>query len=385
MTEMGNDPASPRPPPIVRPARPGQRRLHPFLTSVVSVLLSGLAAEAVCRVVLPPVREFWPAGMFQRDPDPAIGFRLTPGFSCRVRNLRLTYTSTTNSLGFRGEEPSFGPTRRVAAVFGDSFTFGMGVENHETFTAAVRARLAPSGWEVLNTGVPTYGPAQEFGVYEDLCRRHRIDTVILQLFQNDVIDQERPPEYGVYQGILYQHVPATWWEKAGAWVLRRSELLAQVKFHIGRRGSDSRMPDYLSAGFEREAASEIRSTTALLERWCARARERHQRMIVLYIPRSEQVEPQWQPQIERWRREGKQVDLDAAHRSLAAFVKSRTDVSYVDVVEAFRADYRRGGPPLYLSGDLHTNAVGHRRIAGLLINELAGPVSGRSHAPGSGS
>ena len=93
---------------------------------------------------------------------------------------------TTNSRGLRGTKEHAVPKppgrRRIVAV-GDSFTWGLGVRDEETWTAVLQTLLRDV--EVINLGVTAYGTDQQ---YLRLCEegfRYEPDLVILGFFGPD--------------------------------------------------------------------------------------------------------------------------------------------------------------------------------------------------------
>lgn len=115
--------------------------------------------------------------------DEKRGFRLAP-------NLRgITFNGaplSTNSLGFRGatEYPVPKPTlpTRVLAL-GDSFTFGEGVTDAETWPAQLQGLLP--GIEVANLGAPAYAHDQMLYALQDQGVAVEPDVVILGFYLYD--------------------------------------------------------------------------------------------------------------------------------------------------------------------------------------------------------
>jgi hypothetical protein len=111
--------------------------------------------------------------------DPLLGWRLRS-------DLRLDGVQT-NSLGMRArvEFPLDPPTgRRRLLMVGDSYTFGSGVRNEETFGQVLADRHLP-GWDVLNLAVPGYGTDQQVLSFEHVGLRYRPDVVLLGFFVRD--------------------------------------------------------------------------------------------------------------------------------------------------------------------------------------------------------
>jgi hypothetical protein len=117
---------------------------------------------------------------------------------------------TTNDLGFRGSEFAVSnqdgrlvatkPPDVVRMIFlGDSFTFGEGVRDEDTYparTAALLQQEHPSGsprFEAYNLGVGAYNTAQELSLLEHLGLKLLPDCVVLGYVLNDA----EPPMFAV--------------------------------------------------------------------------------------------------------------------------------------------------------------------------------------------
>ena len=110
--------------------------------------------------------------------DPELGWAPTPShgppYAFDRSGIRVADPSTNYA-----EKPS-GSALRVA-LFGDSFTNGIGVSQPETWAAELE-RQSPSGrLEVLNFGVPAYGMDQAFLRYRKTGRRFQPDVVVFGL------------------------------------------------------------------------------------------------------------------------------------------------------------------------------------------------------------
>jgi hypothetical protein len=170
----------------VAPRRTAFRVAAAALT-VVAVL--GVC-EIACRAILgdrfvgelPPRRAEEVIG--RHDPD--IGWALTPGAHARVVAERATYDVALNSRGFRDVERGArrAGVRRIALV-GDSYGFGWGVAQDETFGALLE-RDARVGAEVANLCVPGYSTDQELWTLEREGRSLAPDLVLVQFCPNDV-------------------------------------------------------------------------------------------------------------------------------------------------------------------------------------------------------
>jgi len=91
--------------------------------------------------------------------DSLYGFGLEPGRYAVHINKGLTYTVTHDSTGKREVSRTQSSNDiGVVSFFGCSYTYGMGVNDHETFTSLV-ARQLPA-WHIKNHAVPGFGTVQ---------------------------------------------------------------------------------------------------------------------------------------------------------------------------------------------------------------------------------
>jgi hypothetical protein len=166
------------------------RLLSNLVLALFSIAVVGALAETVLRFVVPPERfldpnsnEYWLTLQTGEpfspeadvEPDPLLGWRMK-------RNHRGEKASH-NSQGFRGtrEVPVEATGLRIVAI-GDSFTYGLGVEDDETFAARLGILL---GGDVANLGVNGYGVDQAILMWESEGRRLHPDIVVLGYFTHD--------------------------------------------------------------------------------------------------------------------------------------------------------------------------------------------------------
>ena len=98
----------------------------------------------------------------------------------------------TNSFGLRDREFSFTKARgtRRIAIIGDSFTFGWGVEQEQTFAKLLEKKLAhgkgqPLKNEVINFGIVNYNSAQEYALIQNVAEKFLPDLYIVCFYLND--------------------------------------------------------------------------------------------------------------------------------------------------------------------------------------------------------
>lgn len=172
------------------------KRLLLLLFTAAVVLL---AAEGAARLLLPPVTRGnitpVPPSLITLSTVPDVPFLLKPNaeavheFVTDPRGYfdpgaRLTYR--TNSLGFRGPDTTRDKpegTFRIIGI-GDSFTFGSGVRNEDTFLSVLQRKLDES-CEVLNLGIIGYSTIHEVALLERIGVTLDPDLVVICFFLND--------------------------------------------------------------------------------------------------------------------------------------------------------------------------------------------------------
>ncbi len=154
---------------------------------VASVIFSLLLGELMVRVFI-PVRNVGPTFS---EYDPEYGKRLKANLSCVRIAPEFRMQFTTNSLGFRGPEPSSFPERGILFL-GDSFTEGYGVNDGEEFPDLVRSTLAKQNTArpipVVNAGIGNLGNGRWVKFLRNEGKRYNPRLVVLQLSDNDFYD-----------------------------------------------------------------------------------------------------------------------------------------------------------------------------------------------------
>ncbi|MCP4656385.1 MAG: hypothetical protein GY856_13310 [bacterium] len=120
--------------------------------------------------------------------NPRIIYELKPGLAVSYQGAHVT----TNAWGFRGIDPRLDPDETGLRIvgLGDSFMFGQGVADDETYLAVLEERLnalfPARTIEVVNTAVPGYNTVMEIETLMEKGLRFRPNLVVLEIVGNDL-------------------------------------------------------------------------------------------------------------------------------------------------------------------------------------------------------
>jgi hypothetical protein len=126
--------------------------------------------------------------------DGVLGYAHRPDWETVHETEDFRVTVHTNALGLRGGPASAQKARGTYRILllGDSFAFGFGVEDEETFAAVLARTLpAPAGFErveVLNAGVSGWSADQYYLYLETIGFALAPDLVLLAETENDPAD-----------------------------------------------------------------------------------------------------------------------------------------------------------------------------------------------------
>lgn len=370
---------------------PRRRRLAKLLVLGASLALSLLLAELVLRAVRPQEAMSVDRGLY--EPDPPRRYRLHPGYRGRITNhVEFDHEVLVNSHGMRGPEPA--PAALRVLCLGDSFTFGVGASEQETYPARLQAHLREAGLGavVWNAGAPGYGVPDEVAWYERWGVPLKPNVVVIAPFlANDLQDAMPGSPTRVVNGEL---VAGDGSGGVRRWLYYHSHLFRLIKSSLlegplrqklglaepwARRerrrelalyGRD--LPGELAPGV---AATE-RAVTRLIQDGLAQKAG----VVAVLVPSLPQVDPQ------RWRALHAELGADLRGQDprrtnrLFAGTFARAGVPVVDPTDALAAAVARGQRVYYLR-DQHLTPAGYdllaREVARALLALQRGAAGGR--------
>lgn len=346
------------------------RRAPRWIALAVAMALTPLVAEALVRLAAPQPPS-WLA-IYRRDAELKTWAHL-PDVVQRLQSGVEPWTVRTDSRGLRcaeGDEAIAGDP--FALLIGDSYTFGLGVDQEDTFCGRVQASAGAG--RVLNAGVNGYGPRQYRAVLDRLLDggvRPSVVVVTTYLgndFHDCIWDKDGPVVDGVIggepdtlRGVLKVHS-------------HLYRLAAKAYHRVAdppRVGMGPVKRELCTAGrWEepplRDALAVYRSEFERMARTC---RERSIPLLACVVPMEESVaarEP-GAPAPEAG------IDLELPERK-AAGVFRELGISFWSSTEGLAAT---GSRRAYLSFDTHLSSEGHRIVAeGILGHPAVAAAAG---------
>jgi hypothetical protein len=268
------------------------------------------------------------------QPDPDLGWTVSrsPAYAALEH---IPYR--INSQGFRDSDDFSSLAqkrrgRRHVVMLGDSFTFGVHLQEAETSPAFLSQRLGPD-WRVFNLGVAGYGIDQMVLSYEKYRAALQPDVVVLAFIDEDidrVFEAFRPaeglpkPSFEVVKGELRTRHPY------------KETFLDSLLYR-------SRIANVIYSGWYRPRES-VRISTALLRRLAEETSGYGEKLILVRYPLIEQVD-------------GRAVYREYPFQKVLADYR----VNYVEPLGVLR----KSGDPreLYLVGDEHPTGKANRLVA----------------------
>lgn len=301
--------------------------------------------------------------------DPEIGWLFVPDQEREMLGPKQVELGPmrTNALGFRGpvfprEKPASG--RRIACL-GDSFTFGWGVADGETYPVELQERLPAD--QVMNFGNPGNNVWNSLQVYRRFVRPYAPDVVVLGLYLNDAQPEGGGPRHT--DSFLFK-------------ALGRTALVEAFHKHVRRELSffdAGRTPEqkaYLKRyhehwhAIENDPTGEVASVywgeaLAQLDELAREVEQDGARLLVVFFPSHEQ----WVRHKKVRERGG---DLEAARAKtkspafVGAHVTEELGVEFLDLYDAFTASEvdpfgeLDAGHPSALGYELAARAIAER-------------------------
>ena len=189
---MDDENAAPNADDRTRSKRPRWKTVLFAAATICGVLLLGAGATEIgLRIFLYEEEAnggYWAAGAFEADP--AAGFCHAAGFhgrAYRKQAFDCPVEIQANHLRQKNYAEQMKYERRVL-ILGDSFTFGLGVNEEDAFPSLLQPMLNSRGIGVINGGQTAFCTDQEVAFGKRLAGEVKPDAILLCVFpENDVI------------------------------------------------------------------------------------------------------------------------------------------------------------------------------------------------------
>lgn len=379
--------------------------------ALVNLLIFLLVGEATVRLADPLLAR---SGLFGDKHTPA---NLKPHIPVRGS------IGFTNSQGFRDRERVVERTVRAPRVLavGDSFTWGAGVSYDEVFVTLLERRLQSStpDAEVINVGVPAWGPHEELHLLKAYGVRFQPDLVLLNFFIGNDIQNKRGESLSLPQILIvagqsyYVHSDGNWvHDRIGTdrWYLYHdlNYLLRVGGARLWRavHGAQERVADAMSSGesaplvsreqyvrgiYERSDIYLAEDTRYFAQHWARTQHtllafrdvlaERNIPMLLVVIPDPVQLDGMLQKEYLASVGQGAdRYDFQKPSRLLLAWCREQ-GIPTVELLPAFEAAEKPAG--LYFQNDIHLTASGHRLAAQVIGPALQAQLQSQDNVKGS--
>ncbi len=335
-----------------------------------SVLLTVLLVEAALHVVGMEHRYINPMHSFHVN-DPVLGYRGRPNVEAHFTVPgQFDVLVKHDAQGFRVLENAklrSGECAHNIFVYGDSFTWGWGVNQGEGFTDLLQG--AHPADCVHNRGVNASGTALQLGLFEeDLPAMRKGDTVFVMFCFNDFkdnYDQDSETTAIINDGTVERIPPRKPFQSPlRAFLKRNSYLYSMGSTLVGSVRERMKSKDHVRAKrpILADDAPEVVVTDFLLSEFKRECDEAGAVLKVALVPNSvEYGEPDYG------------IDAEAAksYRDHLTHILQAHDIPFVDLLNFFHAEKAAHPEPLLaITGDGHWNASGHALVARALTMYL---------------
>jgi len=198
-----------------------------LIVLAIALLVGVGLAEVLTRLVSPQVTMF---PRYVTSPDYAFEFPR----NATIRNARgnlWAFTYTTNDIGRRGPFVTPAVTDDVPnlVLVGDSYTFGIGVDDGDVYSAHLQ-NLLGNAWRVVNGGMPAWGIDSEIKWFYRTGARYKPRVVVLQFCGNDPWDSNTGVTTVADGQFEFHPVPIS--EQKPAWMVWASQSRLLQSSHL---------------------------------------------------------------------------------------------------------------------------------------------------------
>ncbi|MCP4407382.1 MAG: hypothetical protein GY807_06400 [Gammaproteobacteria bacterium] len=365
-----------------------KRILFTTITLLFGLTLALIAAELILRYLQNHIQstDRLDPGLMLHDRQ--LGWRMKPQWVGQHGHYDFDVHYAINQYGFRGDfaERNAGQSGRVTAMVGDSFTFGLGVDDHETFVHRLNTR-SDAVHSYLNFAVPGYSTDQELLLVEQRVFSFASDVILLVVYLgNDLFDNElafplqannaKPYFELVGDRLSLRNTPVPLQTKPahqtgqdlsqmvlGGIELDRGVIGGMLQKSAFFRLWRSSLVDYpvLSEHFETRFDYPLRLFSALINRLKSRCDQQKVELRLVLMPGRSFVENPGSPS----------QQYQDFLRSKILLLGKRIEVDVVDLAGYLKSHYEEHKERLFYPNEGHLTPQGHERVAQFLEGVLS--------------
>lgn len=322
----------------------------------------------------------------QMDPGllryhPRLGWALNANWQGNHHHHDFDVSYQTNALGFRGSLPLalHQKNKPRVAIFGDSFTFGLGVNDDDTYVEQLQ-KIRPQ-YQWFNVGIPGTSTDQQWLHWQMLDQQLRADHVMFAVYLgNDLLDnplafplqaEQGKPFFKLHKQQLTLHnSPVPRQAKTAS---DRQLSIVSIAFGdaLERRGWVSKaisnsailqrlMPrqsplpsEQLNAIMKTRLVEQKRLQHALIKQAAQQAKNNQQGFTLLLLPGQSLIT---QPQ------SVSAIYQDHVRRFMLT-VAEQNNIAVIDLSPALQQQFKPRSPLLFHPNEGHFTAAGHRVVA----------------------
>tara|TARA_Y100000310_G_scaffold231756_1_gene234441 strand:- start:375 stop:1448 length:1074 start_codon:yes stop_codon:yes gene_type:complete len=347
---------------------------------LVVVLILGLVVAEVS------VRVFLPTRLLDYKYDEEIGIRYLPDTSYQFISGfdEFSVTNTYNSKGLRGKEFSYekNEVNRILGL-GDSFTFGYGVEDDETYLSLLGENLGE--YEIINAGLSGYGPQHILKFLKKEGMKYNPDKVLIALYIGNDIGSQGQELFSIENGVLVDKTlpKASFSLQVRQYLAHKLVLynyLHLIKFRLDVNAGkvNPYTPEVYPFLLDEETLNNGFSFfQEIMKEMKNYLDNKGVELTVIIIPTKEQVSEEF---MESFKEKIKEVydkpdsvlenlgNLDVLHTRLLLFLEEE-GIEHIDLLPVFK----KLDEDLYFPIDSHLNVKGHEATAIIVAKHLKVP------------
>jgi len=276
-----------------------RKTLKKWLSNIGAMLLSTLVMLIVAELI---IRFFVPQKLapvkFVYDKDIGLihvphmkGSESYPG----VYDIEFSNGADGFRTSYKGTVPDF--INKKIMLIGDSFTYGAGVNDEETFAYQLQEMLLEDSVQIINAGAEGRGTDRALRAYQHYKDKYQPNTVIFFAHYNDIADNIREEYFEVVNDSTlnaksFEHLTGgkkVWLQESRLynWLISNSHFFALLKKVLVANFMGGQAISY-DEEFDKDRAKQL--TSIFFQKLKNEIEADGRKFIVYYIPSTEDIE-----------------------------------------------------------------------------------------------